>query len=86
MEIRFEGGVLDGLSISLGVIVFSEQDVVPDSVVHDPGDLTSVGNSSVCPDLWVSFLSHLTKDAVGQRGLSASVSSNQGDELASRYI
>ena len=81
MKISLKRSIFNCLCVSFGVVLFSKKNVVSDSIVHDPCNLTCIGNSTISFHLRISLSSHFSKDAVGKRGLSTSICSNQSDKL-----
>ena len=81
MKISLKRSIFNCLCVSFGVVLFSKKNVVSDCIVHDPCNLTGICNSTKGFYLRISLSPHFSKDAVGKRGFSTSISSNQSDKF-----
>lgn len=85
-QIRFKRGKFDCFGVALVVVLFAEEDVVTDGVIHDPRHLAHVGDRAVDLYRGIADPIHLAQQAVDQRCLPAPVGAYQGDQFTLVYL
>ncbi len=63
-EIGLEGGVFEDLGVEFGIVGFSEENVVADSIVHNPRNLTRISHCPVDSHYRISDIDHLSNDTI----------------------